>query len=116
MPRGHLDRVAIGFVDGQRYLSPRRQLQAEGAVRVALGVAEQAAVGAARAQRRVAARLEEVHAPLEDRLSAYEQRIAELEAELAAKGEQNLDLIKAKIETTRKQMEGERSQERLDWN
>jgi uncharacterized coiled-coil protein SlyX len=45
-----------------------------------------------------------------------EQRIAELEVELAAKGEQNLDLIKAKIETTRKQLEGERSQERLDWN
>jgi hypothetical protein len=75
--------------------------------------------GQQRAEREVAelaARLEEVHAPLEDRLRAYEQRIAELEAELAAKGEQNLDLIKAKIETTRKQMEGERSQERLDWN
>jgi exonuclease VII small subunit len=75
--------------------------------------------GQQKAEREVAelaARLEEVHAPLEDRLRAYEQRIAELEAELAAKGEQNLDLIKAKIETTRKKMEGERSQERLDWN
>jgi hypothetical protein len=75
--------------------------------------------GQQKAEREVAdlaARLEEVHAPLEDRLRAYEQRIAELEAELTAKGEQNLDLIKAKIETTRKQMEGERSQERLDWN
>ena len=64
----------------------------------------------------LAARLEEVHTPLEDRLRAYEQRIAELEAELAVMGEQNLDLIKAKIETTRKKLEGERSQERLDWN
>jgi 7TM-HD extracellular len=75
--------------------------------------------GQQKAEREVAelaARLEEVHAPLEDRLRAYEQRIAELETELAAKGEQNLDLIKAKIETTRKQLEGERSQERLDWN
>ncbi len=75
--------------------------------------------GQQKAEREVAelaARLEEVHAPLEDRLRAYEQRIEELEAELAAKGEQNLDLIKAKIESTRKQMEGERSQERLDWN
>jgi hypothetical protein len=77
------------------------------------------ATGQQKAEREVAelaARLEEVHAPLEERLRAYEQRIAELEAELAAKGEQNLDLIKAKIETTRKKLEGERSQERLDWN
>ena len=37
-------------------------------------------------------------------------------AELTAKGEQNLDLIKAMIETTRKKQEGELSQERLDWN
>jgi len=75
--------------------------------------------GQQKAEREVAelaARLEEVHAPLEDRLRAYEQRITELEAELEAKGEQNLDLIKAKIETTRKKLEGERSQERLDWN
>ena len=64
----------------------------------------------------LAARLEEVHTPLEDRLRAYEQRIAELEAELSAMGEQNLELIKAKIETTRKKLEGERSQDRLDWN
>jgi hypothetical protein len=79
----------------------------------------QIVTGQQKAEREVAelaARLEEVHAPLEDRLRAYEQRIAELEAELAAKGEQNLDLIKAKIETTRRKLEGERSQERLDWN
>lgn len=75
--------------------------------------------GQQKAEREVAelaARLEEVHAPLEDRLRAYEQRIAQLEADLAAKGEQNVDLIKAKIEMTRKKLEGERSQERLDWN
>jgi len=56
-------------------------------------------------------RLEHVHAPLEERLRAYVKRIAELEAELAAKGEQNQALIKARIETTRKQLEGERSEE-----
>ena len=75
--------------------------------------------GQQKAEREVAelaARLEEVHAPLEERLHAYEQRIAQLEAELAAKGEQNVDLIKAKIEMTRKKLQGERSQERLDWN
>jgi len=64
----------------------------------------------------LAERLASVHAPLEDRLKAYERRIAELEAELAAKGEQNLELIKAKIETTRKKLEGERSDEPLNWN
>jgi exonuclease VII small subunit len=67
----------------------------------------------------LAERLEQLHAPLEDRLRAYEQRIAELEVELAAKGEQHLDLIQAKIETTRKKLHGERSQESdppLNWN
>jgi hypothetical protein len=64
----------------------------------------------------LADRLASVHAPLEERLKAYERRIAELEAELEAKGEQNLALIKAKIETTRKQLEGERSDEPLNWN
>ena len=61
-------------------------------------------------------RLDRLHTPLEDRLRAYEKRIAELEAELAAKGQQNAELIKAKIETTRKKMEVERGQEPLTWN
>lgn len=64
----------------------------------------------------LAERLEHIHAPLEDRLRAYECRIADLEAQLAAKGQENLELIKARIETTRKQMEGERGQETLNWN
>ncbi len=59
----------------------------------------------------LAGRLENVHAPLEERLHAYEQRIAELEAELAAKGEQNLELIKARIETTRRRLDGERTRD-----
>lgn len=59
----------------------------------------------------LAERLENVHAPLEDRLRAYERRITELEAELAARGEQNLELIKARIETTRRKLDGERSGE-----
>ena len=64
----------------------------------------------------LAERLENIHAPLEDRLKAYELRIADLEAELAAKGQENLELIKAKIETTRKKLEGERAQDSLNWN
>ncbi len=59
----------------------------------------------------LAERLEHVHAPLEDRLRAYERRIAELEAELAARGEQNLELIKARIETTRRKLDGERTRD-----
>jgi len=64
----------------------------------------------------LAHRLDQLHAPLEDRLRAYEKRIAELETELAAKGEQNAELIKAKIEITRKRLAGERSQDSMSWN
>lgn len=64
----------------------------------------------------LADRLELLHAPLEDRLKAYERRIAELEAELAAKGLENQDLIQAQIETMRKKLEGERSQEPMNWS
>jgi len=50
-------------------------------------------------------RLTEIHAPLQDRLNAYEARIAELEKALAAKDEQNRELIKAKIALVRQQLE-----------
>ncbi len=56
----------------------------------------------------LADRLEQVHAPLEDRLRAYEKRIVELEAELVEKGEQNRALIQARIESTRHRLETER--------
>jgi hypothetical protein len=59
-------------------------------------------------------RLEIIHAPLQDRLRAYEQRITELEKELAQKGEENRELIRAKIELTRKQLSA--TKERLDLN
>jgi 7TM-HD extracellular protein len=59
-------------------------------------------------------RLENVHAPLQERLLAYEQRIAELEKELAAKAEENRELIKAKIQFTRKQLTLERSKNELN--
>lgn len=58
------------------------------------------------------ARLEKVHAPLQDRLAAYERRIAELEKELAARGEENRELLKAKIEMMRKQLESQREKSR----
>jgi hypothetical protein len=62
------------------------------------------------------ARLEKVHAPLQERLQAYERRIAELEKELTVKGEENRELIKAKIEIARKQLEIERGKSRLEFN
>ena len=61
-------------------------------------------------------RLVSVQAPAEDRLKAYEERIAELEKDLTAKGEENRELIKATIEMARKRMEAERSKERMVWN
>jgi hypothetical protein len=54
-------------------------------------------------------RLNELQAPLQDRLRAYEGRIAELESALAAKDEQNRELIKAKIALVRQQLAAEQA-------
>jgi membrane-associated HD superfamily phosphohydrolase len=62
------------------------------------------------------ARLVKVHAPLQERLQAYQRRIVELEKELLIKGEENRELIKAKIQIVRKQMEIEREKNRLEYN
>jgi membrane-associated HD superfamily phosphohydrolase len=62
------------------------------------------------------ARLERVQAPLQVRLAAYEHRIAELEKELAARGEENRELLKTKIELMRKQLEAERGKNRVAFN
>jgi len=51
------------------------------------------------------ARLAKLHAPLQERLRAYEQRILDLERELAQKGEENRELIRAKIQLTKEHME-----------
>jgi hypothetical protein len=61
-------------------------------------------------------RLARLQAPLEQRLRAYEERIAELERELAAKGEENRELIRAKIELTRKKLASEQGKDTLAWN
>lgn len=53
-------------------------------------------------------RLEKIQAPLQDRLTAYERRIADLEKDLAIKGEENRELIKTKIDVVRKQLESKR--------
>lgn len=61
-------------------------------------------------------RLNELQTPLQDRLRAYEGRIADLERALAAKGEENRELIKAKIALMRKQLEVERKSSDLQFN
>jgi hypothetical protein len=61
-------------------------------------------------------RLNELQSPLQERLKAYEGRIADLEKALAAKGEENRELIKAKIELTRKQLHTERSRTQVQFN
>jgi hypothetical protein len=53
-------------------------------------------------------RLEELHAPLQERITAYEQRIEELEKDLAAKGEENRELIGARISVARQHLKVER--------
>jgi len=61
-------------------------------------------------------RLEELQAPLADRLRAYEQRIAELERELTVQGEQNRELLRATIATARRKLKAERARSPHDWN
>jgi len=61
-------------------------------------------------------RLDELHAPLQERLRAYEKRIAELEKMLAARGEENRVLLRAKIEMTRLQLETTRKRNPIELN
>lgn len=60
------------------------------------------------------ARLEKIQAPLQDRLHAYEERIIELEKELAQKGEENRALIRMKIELMRNQLAATRDRLQLN--
>ena len=62
----------------------------------------------------IARRLEAVQAPLLERLRAYEERLQELQKELAARTEEGRELIKLKIEMTRRQIESERSRIRFN--
>jgi hypothetical protein len=49
-------------------------------------------------------RLEQLHTPLQERIGAYERRIEELERDLAAKGEENRQLISARISVAKEQL------------
>jgi hypothetical protein len=61
-------------------------------------------------------RLDELKAPMQDRLRSYEERIAELEKDLTERNEENRELLKLKIEMMRRQLETERSRSRVDFN
>jgi hypothetical protein len=61
-------------------------------------------------------RLEEIKGPLQEKLRAYEQRIAELECELQTKGTENRELLKATIKMARERLEAQRAREGVAWN
>ena len=61
-------------------------------------------------------RLDSAQAPVRERLHLYETRILELEKELAARNEENRELLKLKIEMIRRQLEAERIGNRMDFN
>jgi 7TM-HD extracellular len=61
-------------------------------------------------------RLNELRAPLQERLKTYEGRIAELEKALATKDAENRELIRAKIDLMRQQLEAERTGSKLQFN
>lgn len=61
-------------------------------------------------------RLEKVQSDMQERFTAYERRIAELEKELSAAEEQNRDLIRAKIAIARQELEAERARRGVNWN
>jgi hypothetical protein len=61
-------------------------------------------------------RLDELKAPIQERLHSYETRIHELERDLAERNEENRELLKLKIEMTRRQLEAERANNRVNFN
>ena len=61
-------------------------------------------------------RLDELKAPMQERLRSYEERIAELEKDLAERNAENRELLKMKIEMIRHQLETERARSRADFN
>jgi hypothetical protein len=61
--------------------------------------------------------LAEMQAPIEERIKAYEHRIAELEQALKAKGEESHELIETMIRLTRQKLEAEReATPGMTWN
>lgn len=60
-------------------------------------------------------RLERLQAPIQDRMMIYEKRVAELEKDLAKKGEENRELIRAKIALTKERLAAAQSSVPPEW-
>ena len=60
--------------------------------------------------------LDELRAPIQERLRSYETRIQELEKELAARNEENRELLKVKIDMLRRQLDVENTRNRMEFN
>lgn len=60
--------------------------------------------------------LDELRAPIQERLRSYEMRIQELEKELAARNEENRELLKLKIDMLRHQLKVESTRNRMEFN
>jgi hypothetical protein len=61
-------------------------------------------------------RLDQLQIPLQERLHTYETQIQQLEKDLAARTEENRELLKMKIEMMRNQLEVERRQGDSNWS
>ena len=59
-------------------------------------------------------RLDQLQAPIQERLRAYQERIQELQKELTQRTEENRELLKMKIEMMRRQLENERTRVKLN--
>jgi hypothetical protein len=60
--------------------------------------------------------LDELRAPIQERLRSYETRIQELEKELAVRNEENHELLKLKIEMLHQQVAIESTRNRMEFN
>ncbi len=61
-------------------------------------------------------RLNEVRAPLQERLAAYEQQIQELEKELVEQSKENRELLKLQIDLLKEQVRTERAASRINFS
>ncbi|HEY1719152.1 MAG TPA: hypothetical protein VGH42_12775 [Verrucomicrobiae bacterium] len=61
-------------------------------------------------------RLDELQMTMQERVQTYETQIEKLERELAARTEENHELLKLKIEMIRQQLETERTRSRMNFN
>jgi hypothetical protein len=61
-------------------------------------------------------RLDELQMTMQERKQAYEMQIQKLEKELAARTEENHELLKLKIEMIQQQLEAEQTRSRMDFN